>query len=58
MNLLFQENVKENVVCEISPILYSYQFADKLCYTTAGIILSMRPVNERRRYNVTTSLIG
>ena len=31
-----------------------------LVYSTAysGIILLMRPANERRRYNVTSSLIG
>ena len=27
-------------------------------YTIAGLILGLRPANERRRYFVTTSLIG
>ena len=33
-------------------------FLDIEIYTLAGLILCLRPANERRRYFVTTSLIG
>ena len=35
------------------PILLSY-----IVYAFTGLILGLRPANERRRYKVTTSLIG
>ena len=28
------------------------------CYTISGLMLGLRPANERRRYKVKTSLIG
>ena len=37
---------------------YSPLNINQFCYIITGLILGLRPANERRRYKVTTSLIG
>ena len=52
------------LVCYLLDVEYLYQSARHLAglymqpNISAGLILGLRPVNERRRYFVTTSLIG
>ena len=42
------------------PVLYVHdvQYAEQTICTCTGVILGMGSANERRRYNVTSSLIG
>ena len=49
-NFLIEEKAFETMVCKLATILFRPQ--------CTGIILCMRPGNGRRRYNVTSSLIG
>ena len=40
------------------PLSYLFHSQTSAVQNSAGLILCMRPTNERRRYNVTSSLIG
>ena len=55
-NFYFKKCIKD-VVCKSVTILFRPQCAKMIFYIT-GLILGLRPANERRRYFVTTSLIG
>ena len=54
-------------MCEIGPYQTKTKYDKALkqhvyrgfhAYTVSGLILSLRPANDRRRYFLTTSLIG
>ena len=47
-----------SIISTCSPNEYDIPAATKAPHMFPGIILCMRPANERRRYNVTSSLIG
>ena len=42
----------------MAAILFQPQSATQATAKPAGLILGLRPANERRRYFITTSLIG
>ena len=43
-NIFIQENASENVACKMEAILQASTW-----YTASGLILGLRPANERRR---------